>query len=70
MMPYVLFWSEYKVGGRVIENTTEHYTIHKDEAPVLAMAQKMIEDNEDLASWGVAWIEAASEPQWEDNALL
>jgi|GEM_PF-2837712 len=69
-MPYVLFYSVYKGGPRVVDNTTDHYSIHKDEAPVMEIVQGMIDDNDDLAIWGVAKIEAGSEPQWTENDCL
>ena len=69
-MPYVLFYSVYKGGNRVVDNTTDHYSIYNDEAPVMEIVQDMIDDNENLASWGVAKIEAGSEPQWTNNDWL
>ena len=68
-MPYVLFYSVYKGGHRVVDNATDHYSIQTDDLPVIMkIVQGMIDDNDDLASWGVAKIEAGSEPQWLDSA--
>ena len=29
-MPYVLFYSVYKGGNRVVDNTTDHYSIYAE----------------------------------------
>jgi hypothetical protein len=69
-MPYVLFHSRYKPEGpRVIDNTVDHYSIHNDEFPIM-LAYDKLERDPNVASVGVAKIEAASEPQWTDNDLL
>jgi hypothetical protein len=69
-MPYVLFYSKYKSDGpRVIENTTDHYSIHRDDYPMMHAMHK-VETDKRVACWGVAKIDEGSEPQWMDNELL
>ena len=69
-MPYVLFYTRYKPEGpRVVDNTTDHYSIHNDEFPIM-LAYEKLESDANVACVGVAKIEASSEPQWTDNELL
>lgn len=69
-MPYVLFYSRYKPEGpRVVDNTYDEYSIHRDEFPIM-LAYDKLESDPNVACVGVAKIEAGSEPQWTDNELL
>jgi len=69
-MPYVLFWTT--IEGRdkdFVPKLRDDYRIFRDSDPIMLEADKLAK-REDVNSWGVAKIEAASEPQWTDNKLL
>ena len=69
-MPYVFFYSTYNDEVRSVDNTTDHYTIHKDEEPLGQKLHQLLEAHDNVACYGFAKIEAGSEPQWTNNNLL
>jgi hypothetical protein len=67
-MPYVLFWTT-KPDDPLPETYYDHYEIFRDTDPIMLAADRLAK-RKDVTSWGVAKIEAASEPQWTNNKLL
>lgn len=71
-MPYVLFYTT-KTDDPMPDTFADHYEIFPDItflSDPITLAADRLSERKDVTSWGVAKIEAASEPQWTNNNML